>query len=260
MFNSDAIKNEFIFFLKEKLHFNDAEIYISSDKALTVEDENLIKEFIKQKNEGIPLDYILNSSKFYEYEFFVDSRVLIPRPETEIIVDYVNSHFSSPIRVLDAGTGSGCIGISIALKNPSFHVYGSDYSEDALNVALINKNNLNVDNFSLVLADWISSFKKESFDLIVSNPPYIADQDPHLENLKHEPNRALVAKDNGLGDIRLIVEQSTEVLKRGGMLMLEHGCQQQEEVENIFKRNHFLDIVNLRDFQELPRITLGTIE
>jgi len=260
MFDSDAIKNEFIFFLKEKLHFNDAEIYISSDKVLTVEDENLIKAFIKQKNEGIPLDYILNSSKFYEYEFFVDSRVLIPRPETEIIVDYVNSHFSSPIRVLDAGTGSGCIGISIALKNPSFHVYGSDYSEDALNVALINKNNLNVDNFSLVLADWISSFKKESFDLIVSNPPYIADQDPHLENLKHEPNRALVAKDNGLGDIRLIVKQSTEVLKRGGMLMLEHGFQQQEEVENIFKRNHFLDIVNLKDFQELPRITLGTIE
>ena len=260
MFDSDAIKNEFIFFLKEKLHFNDAEIYISSDKVLTVEDENLIKAFIKQKNEGIPLDYILNSSKFYEYEFFVDSRVLIPRPETEIIVDYVNSHFSSPIRLLDAGTGSGCIGISIALKNPSFHVYGSDYSEDALNVALINKNNLNVDNFSLVLADWISSFKKESFDLIVSNPPYIADQDPHLENLKHEPNRALVAKDNGLGDIRLIVKQSTEVLKRGGMLMLEHGFQQQEEVENIFKRNHFLDIVNLKDFQELPRITLGTIE
>ena len=260
MFNSDAIKNEFIFFLKEKLQFNDAEIYISSDKVLKVEDENLIKAFIKQKNEGIPLDYILNSSKFYEYEFFVDSRVLIPRPETEIIVDYVNSHFSSPIRVLDAGTGSGCIGISIALKNPSFHVYGSDYSEDALNVALINKNNLNVDNFSLVLADWISSFKKESFDLIVSNPPYIADQDPHLENLKHEPNRALVAKDNGLGDIRLIVKQSTEVLKRGGMLMLEHGFQQQEEVESIFKSNHFLDIFNLRDFQELPRITLGTIE
>ena len=260
MFDSDAIKNEFIFFLKEKLQFNDAEIYISSDKVLKVEDENLIKAFIKQKNEGIPLDYILNSSKFYEYEFFVDSRVLIPRPETEIIVDYVNSHFSSPIRVLDAGTGSGCIGISIALKNPSFHVYGSDYSEDALNVALINKNNLNVDNFSLVLADWISSFKKESFDLIVSNPPYIADQDPHLENLKHEPNQALVANDNGLGDIRLIVEQSTKVLKRGGMLMLEHGFQQQEEVENILKMNHFSDISNLKDFQGLPRITLATLE
>ena len=260
MLDSEAIKKDFIFFLKEKLGFNDNEIYINPNIVLKNKDKTLIEKFLKQKEKDIPLDYILNSSKFYESEFFVDSRVMIPRPETEIIVDYVNNHFPSPINVLDAGTCSGCIGISIAIKNPSFHVYGSDRLVDALNVALINKNNLNVDNFSLVHADWLSCFKKESFDLIVSNPPYIADQDPHLENLKHEPNRALVAKDNGLGDIRLIVEQSTEVLKRGGMLMLEHGCQQQEEVENIFKKNHFLDIVNLRDFQELPRITLGTIE
>ena len=260
MLDSEAIKKDFIFFLKEKLGFTDNEIYTNPNIVIKNKDKILIEKFLKQKEEGIPLDYILNSSKFYEYEFFVDSRVLIPRPETEIIVDYVNNHFPSPINVLDAGTGSGCIGISIAIKNPSFHVYGSDRSVDALNVALINKNNLNVDNFSLVHADWLSSFKKESFDLIVSNPPYIADQDPHLENLKHEPNRALVAKDNGLGDIRLIVEQSTEVLKRGGMLILEHGYQQQEEVENILKMNHFLEIANLKDFQELPRITLGTIE
>ena len=260
MLDSEAIKKDFIFFLKEKLGFNDNEIYINPNLDLKNKDKNLIEKFLKQKEEGIPLDYILNSSKFYESEFFVDSRVLIPRPETEIIVDYVNNHFSSPINVLDAGTGSGCIGISIALINPSLNVYGSDRSADSLNVALINKNNLNVDNFSLVHADWLSSFKKEYFDLIVSNPPYIADQDPHLENLKHEPNRALVAKDNGLGDIRLIVEQSNEVLKRGGMLILEHGGQQQEEVENIFKRNHFLDIVNLKDFQGLPRITLATLE
>ena len=258
--NSDTLRNEFIFYLKEKLFFNDKDIYLNKDRVLNAEEQNLIQEFIEKKREGIPIDYILNSAKFYENDFYVDSRVLIPRPETEILVDYVNNHFSSSIRVLDAGTGSGCIGISIALKNPSFQVYGSDYSENALNVALINKNNLNVDNFSLVHADWLASFKKESFDLIVTNPPYIADQDPHLENLKHEPNKALVAKDNGLGDIRLIIEQAIKVLKSGGMLMLEHGYQQQEEVENIFKRNHFLDIVNLRDFQELPRITLGTLE
>ena len=260
MLDSEATKKDFIFFLKEKLCFNDNDIYINPNIVLKNKDKTLIEKFLKQKEEGIPLDYILNSSKFYEYEFFVDSRVLIPRPETEIIVDYVNNHFLSPINVLDAGTGSGCIGISIALINPSLNVYGSDRSADALNVALINKNNLNVDNFSLVHADWLSSFKKESFDLIVSNPPYIADQDPHLENLNHEPKRALVAKDNGLGDIRLIVEQSTEVLKRGGMLILEHGYQQQEEVENILKKNHFLEIANLKDFQGLPRITLGTLE
>jgi len=258
--NSDTIRDEFIFYLKEKLFFNDKDIYVDKDRELNKKEQSLIKEFIDKKKEGVPLDYILNSTKFYENDFYVDSRVLIPRPETEILVDYVNNHFSSSIRVLDAGTGSGCIGISIALKNPSFQVYGSDYSEDALNVALINKNNLNVDNFSLIHSDWLTSFKKESFDLIVTNPPYIADQDPHLENLKHEPNKALVAKDNGLGDIRLIVEQAIKVLKRGGILMLEHGYQQQEEVKNIFKKNHFSDILNLKDFQKLPRITLGTLE
>ena len=169
-------------------------------------------------------------------------------------------YFESTVRTLERLGVSAVIiqSESYLNKNPSLNVYGSDHSVDALNVALINKNNLNVNNFSLVHADWLSSFKKASFDLIVTNPPYIADQDPHLENLQHEPNKALVAKDNGLRDIRLIIEQSTEVLKRGGLLILEHGYQQQEEVENIFKKNHFSNVSNLKDFQELPRITLGT--
>jgi len=260
MLNSDAIKNEFIFFLKEKLHFNDGEIYISADKVLTVEDENLIKAFFKQKSEGIPLDYILNSSKFYDYEFFVDSRVLIPRSETEIIVNFVNSHFSSPIQVLDAGTGSGCIGISIALKNPSFQIYGSDYSEDAIDVASINKNKLGVKNFLLIHANWLSCFKTKCFDLVISNPPYIAEGDSHLEKLVHEPNIALVSKEKGLCSIKKIVEQSRKVLKKGGMLMIEHGYDQQDDVGNIFKKNNFSKIEYLKDFQSLPRITIGTLE
>ena len=259
MFNSDAIKNEFIFYLKEKLHFNDNEIYIKSDKVLTVEDENLIKTFIKKKDNGIPLDYILNSSKFYEYEFFVDSRVLIPRPETEIIVDYVNNYFSSPIQVLDAGTGSGCIGISIALKNSSFQIYGSDYSKDAIDVASINKNSLDVKNFLLIHANWLSCFKTKCFDLVISNPPYIAEGDSHLEKLVHEPNIALISKESGLFSIKKIVEQSSKVLKKGGMLMIEHGHDQQDDVESIFKKNNFSKIENLKDLQSLPRITIGTV-
>ena len=259
MFNSVAIKNEFIFFLKEKLHFNDSEIYINSDKVLSNAYTNLINVFIKQKNEGIPLDYILNSSKFYEYEFFVDSRVLIPRPETEIIVDYVNNNFSSPIKVLDAGTGSGCIGISIALKNPSFEVYGSDYSEDALDVAKTNKNNLSVKNFLPIHANWLSCFKTECFDLIVSNPPYIPEGDLHLDKLVHEPNIALVTKERGLFCIKKIVEQSIKVLKNGGILMIEHGYDQKDDVRDIFKKNKFSKITNLKDMQSLPRITIGNL-
>ena len=259
MFNSDAIKNEFIFFLKEKLHLNDGEIYINSDKVLTNEDENLIKTFIKQKNEGIPLDYILNSSKFYEYEFFVDSRVLIPRSETEILVDYVNKNFTSPIKVLDAGTGSGCIGISIALKNKHFDVYGTEYSNESLGVASINKKSLKAKNYSLINADWLKCFKEKSFDVIVSNPPYIDKDDKHLNDLKHEPYNALVAKDRGLGAIKEIVSQSSLVLKKKGVLIIEHGYNQKTQVENIFKKNHFSNIENIMDFSSIPRITIGTL-
>ena len=176
MLDREAIKKDFIFFLKEKLGFNENQIYINPNIVLKNKDKILIEKFLKQKEEDIPLDYILNSSKFYKYEFFVDSRVLIPRPETEIIVDYVDEHFSSPINVLDAGTGSGCIGISIALQNPSFKVYGSDCSVDAIDVAFTNKNKLDVKNFSPILADWLSCFKTKCFDLIVSNPPYIAEE------------------------------------------------------------------------------------
>ena len=109
-------KKSLVFYLKEKASFSDKDIFIDNDRVLTKGEESLIEEFFEQKKEGIPLDYILNSTKFYESDFFVDSRVLIPRPETEILVDYVNKNFNDPIKVLDAGTGSGCIGISIALK------------------------------------------------------------------------------------------------------------------------------------------------
>ncbi len=258
--NSDDIRNEFVFYLKEKLQLNDNDIYVNKERELSKKEHELIKEFIEKKKEGLPLDYILNSTKFYNNDFYVDSRVLIPRPETEILVDYVNNNFVSSIKVLDAGTGSGCIGISIALNNSNFDVYGSDFSEDSLSVASINQNTLDVKNFSIIHASWLSCFKKNSFDLIVGNPPYIADQDSHLKDLKHEPIKALVSKDGGLGDIKLIVEQSTEVLKSGGMLILEHGYHQQQEVENIFKSNRFSKIDNLKDFQKLPRITLGTLE
>ena len=260
MLDSEAIKKDFIFFLKEKLGFTDIEIYTNPNIVIKNKDKILIEKFLKQKEEGIPLDYILNSSKFYEYEFFVDSRVLIPRPETEIIVDYVNNHFPSSINVLDAGTGSGCIGISIALQNPSFKVYGSDYSEDAIDIAFTNKNNLDVKNFSPILADWLSCFKTKCFDLIVSNPPYITEGDPHLEKLINEPNIALVSREDGLFCIKKIVEQSTKTLKNGGTLIIEHGYQQQNDVEAIFKRNKFSKIINLKDLQSLPRITIGTLE
>ena len=123
------VKKELVFYLKEKLFLKHKDIYLNKEKIFTDSEDILIENFIKKKQEGIPLDYILNSTKFYEEEFYVDERVLIPRPETELLVDYINNYdFPRKIKILDAGTGSGCIGISIAIKNPKFEVYGSDYA------------------------------------------------------------------------------------------------------------------------------------
>tara|TARA_X000000368_G_scaffold142678_1_gene112391 strand:- start:117 stop:944 length:828 start_codon:yes stop_codon:yes gene_type:complete len=254
------VKDEFIFYLKEKLHFHDRDIFVNKEKILTNNQEKLIKNFIEKKKEGIPLDYILNSTKFYEEEFYVDQRVLIPRPETELLVDYIyRQNFSGEISILDAGTGSGCIALSIALKNPKFQVYGSDFCIDSLNVASINKDNLRVDNFHLINSNWLSCFDKNSFDVIVSNPPYINKEDIHLNNLKHEPYQALVASNNGIGDIKTIICQSKDILKEKGILILEHGYNQSEEVNNILEENGFTNIKLLKDFQNLPRVSVGVL-
>ena len=254
------VKKELVFYLKEKLFLKHKDIYLNKEKIFTDSEDILIENFIKKKQEGIPLDYILNSTKFYEEEFYVDERVLIPRPETELLVDYINNYdFPRKIKILDAGTGSGCIGISIATKNPKFEVYGSDYAINSLNVAKINKKNLDVANFHLIQADWLCCFDEKSFDVIISNPPYIAEEDPHLNDLKHEPYQALVASSHGLGDIQKITQQSTKILKREGMLIFEHGFNQSNDVKNIFEENGFTNIKLIKDFQNHPRATLGMI-
>ena len=255
-----GVKKELVFYLKEKLLLKHKDIYLNKEKIFTDSEDILIENFIKKKHEGIPLDYILNSTKFYEEEFYVDERVLIPRPETELLVDYINNYdFPRKIKILDAGTGSGCIGISIAIKNPKFEVYGSDYAIDSLNVAKINKKNLDVANFHLIQADWLCCFDEKSFDVIISNPPYIAEADPHLNDLKHEPYQALVASNHGLGDIQKITQQSTKILKREGMIIFEHGFNQSNDVKNIFEENGFTNIKLIKDFQNHPRATLGMI-
>ena len=133
------ISTEFIFYLKEKLHLSDVSIYVD-DYSLSKDEEDSINQFIALKKQEVPLDYILEKSSFYGNNFFVDSRVLIPRPETEILVDFINKlNLQSGEIVIDAGTGSGCIGISLAIHNPHIKVYGLDFSKESLEVANKNK-------------------------------------------------------------------------------------------------------------------------
>ena len=257
--NESNISKELIFFLKDRLGLSDASIFLDEYK-LSNKEENLIKEFIDLKSQGFPLDYILQNTSFYKDDFYVDRRVLVPRPETELLVDYINGlNLKAGMKILDAGTGSGCIGISIAKYNPSITVYGIDYSLDALEVAQINKKNKLLDNFYLINSDWLNCIQERSINILVSNPPYIAPSDPHLENLKYEPIKALVADDNGLKDFKTITKQAKNVLSPYGTLVFEHGYNQSMNVENILIESGFKNIYLMKDHQSQPRITTARL-
>lgn len=255
--DNNNLSKELIFYLKEKLGLSDISIFIE-DYKLSKEEKNSINYFIEQKKNGVPLDYILQNSSFYNNDFFVDERVLIPRPETEILVDYINNLNLSPgIKILDAGVGSGCIGASLAKVNPKTIVYGLDNSFDVLQVANINKKKLELDNFYLINSKWLNSLKENTFNIVVSNPPYIAPFDSHLDKLKHEPISALVANKNGLEDFDIISFQAMKVIKDDGLLAFEHGNNQSNEVKKIMTRYGFKDINLINDYQSQPRITIG---
>jgi release factor glutamine methyltransferase len=257
--NDSDILEEFNFFIKERLGKDVIAIFIDNP-ILSNKDIKEIEYFLNQKGKGVPIDYILNESSFYRDSFYVDNRVLIPRSETEILVDFINNLKLKPeLKILDAGTGSGCIGISIAKYNPNITVYGIDYSLDALEVAQINKKNKLLNNFYLINSDWLNCVQEKTINILVSNPPYISKSDPHLEDLKHEPYDALVSCKEGLENFKLISNQASQVLKDDGLLCFEHGYDQSESVKEIMMMNNFKDIRTIFDNQSLPRITLGKI-
>ena len=253
--NESDISKDLIFFLKDKLGISNTSIFLD-EYELSTKEENLIKEFIQLKEKGLPLDYILQNASFYKDDFYVDQRVLIPRPETELLVDYINGLNLKPgMKILDAGTGSGCVGISIAKYNPSVIVYGTDLCLDAIEVAKINKKNKLLNNFYLINSDWLDCIQDRTINILVSNPPYIASSDPHLESLKYEPIKALVSDDNGLKDLKIITKQAKKILTHDGVLIFEHGFDQSINLENILIDSGFKDIFLMKDHQSKPRIT-----
>ena len=145
------------------------------------------------------------------------------------------------------------------MHNPNIQVYGLDYSAKSLEVAKANKNYFELNNFSLIHSDWLSSIKDRSIDFIVSNPPYIDSKDIHLKDLIHEPASALVASDSGLGDFKVISQQASLKLRKDGVLLFEHGYEQASEVSKIMKKNGFNKIETFKDHQSHPRITKGII-
>ena len=181
-------------------------------------DDNELKKiahFIERRNLGEPLAYLFENKGFWNLDLFIDENVLVPRPETELLVEKVLSLYDSkPLRLLDLGTGSGAIGLSLLSERPSWEVYCSDLSLKALKVAQENKKN-NLVNAHLVNANWLSAFEGSSFDVIVSNPPYVDQNDKRLlgDGVSFEPTEALISEERGLKDIRHIIKTSKSYLR-----------------------------------------------
>ena len=222
--------------------------------------EELISSILKKRIKSEPLAYILNEWDFYGETFYLDKNSLIPRQDTELLIDLVLKRYDkgSKLNILDLGTGSGVIGITLSKLYPNSMITISDISSKALNVANKNIKKHNVTNIRSLESDWFDNFKeKELFDLILTNPPYISKDDDHLNNLElgYEPSNALVASKNGFADIFKIIDTSPRFLNSEGLLMIEHGYTQGNRVKNYFQQKSFNNIEQHRDINQKIRVT-----
>jgi release factor glutamine methyltransferase len=210
-----------------------------------------------RRRAGEPIAYLLGRREFYGREFEVGPAVLVPRPETELLVDLaLDALRAHPApRVLDLGTGSGCIAITLALEQPRAQVFGVDRSPAALAVARTNAAALGA-RVSLLASDWFGAVQGR-FDVVVANPPYIAAGDPHLPALAHEPPHALVAGRDGLDSLRIIVREAPAHLLPGGRLLVEHGHDQGAAVRTLFIEAGFDNVHTVRDAAGVERVVSG---
>lgn len=214
---------------------------------------------IKQRQTGIPVAYIIGSAGFWDFELQVTSDTLIPRPETELLIETAIQKLpSNTANILDLGTGSGAIAIALARHFNQANVVASDQSLEALEVAEQNAKRLNAANINFRNGSWLEVLNSnETFNLIASNPPYIDASEPELKQLQHEPQSALIAADKGLADIKIITSGALDHLNKNGWLMIEHGYQQAVPVQQLFTENGFQHVETIYDYANHPRITIG---
>jgi len=249
--------------LIEVLNLNKATLYKNYDHKIDEASQKKIEEILELRKNNIPLSYILNSHTFYNEDFYVDKNVLIPRPETENIINDIIKYGDLIFReknkctFLDAGTGSGCVGITIANMRPEWNILLSDLHMNALIVAKVNSKIGKNDNINLICADWLSPYAKESVHFIFSNPPYVPVFDKHLDISveKNEPDSALFSGIDGLNDIRKIILSSKDILSSGGILFLENGIDQSNKIASMLELNDFTDIEVHMDYNGVERFT-----
>jgi len=243
------------------LQCNTAHLAAWPEKELNKDQTTQYLGLIKQRSQGNPVAHLTQQREFWSLHFSVNDSTLIPRPETETLVEYILSVFGNNknITLLDMGTGTGAIAISIASEKPSWEIIASELSSDALALAKHNSDFHQTNNVNLIQSDWFSNITRHDFDIIVSNPPYIADDDPHLQqgDVRFEPKSALTSGKTGMNAIELICSQAKNYLKNDGVLIVEHGYNQQHLVAECFIKYGFFEVEQKQDLAGHIRMTAG---
>ncbi len=235
-------------------------LYSWPEKTLLPKQLAEFEALFSRRLKGEPLAHLLGQREFWSLDLAVNTSTLIPRPDTEYLVEQALARVSKDAgRILDLGTGTGAIALALAKELPNWQLLGVDCQPEAVALAQRNAQALALCNVSFQLSHWFSDVGAQRFEMIVSNPPYIAEDDPHLNegDVRFEPRSALVAGKNGLADLETIIEQAPEYLGDGACLLLEHGYQQAAAVVAMLEKRGFSRVESRCDYAGNPRISLG---
>ncbi|WP_437890775.1 peptide chain release factor N(5)-glutamine methyltransferase [Phytobacter sp. V91] len=229
---------------------------------LSAEQHQQLEKLLARRERGEPVAHLIGVREFWSLPLFVSAATLIPRPDTECLVEQaLNRLPAEPVRILDLGTGTGAIGLALASERADCQVTAVDVVPDAVQLAKRNAQHHGIENITLLESHWFSALEGECFEMIVSNPPYIDEQDPHLAegDVRFEPRSALVAAQEGLADIAWIIAQSRRFLRPGGWLLIEHGWQQGSAVRTLFVEQGYGEVETCRDYGGNERLTLARL-
>jgi release factor glutamine methyltransferase len=248
--------------LRAALGVDETHLAAHSEQILSREQADRFAEWLRRRHAGEPVAYITGEREFYSLGFKVTPAVLIPRPETELLVEFALERVTTdaPARVLDLGTGCGCVAVAIAKHRPRAGVAAADNSPAALSVARENAARHGA-SVEFIESDWLRAFAGRRFDVIVANPPYVAEGDPHLGkgDVRFEPRAALVGGADGLACIRSVVADSRAHLESGGWLLVEHGHDQAARCRALLREHGYQEVISRRDLAGIERASGGRV-
>lgn len=248
--------------LAHALQCSRSRLYHSPEQPLSIEEWQQFAGLIKRRSMHEPVAYLTGKKEFWSIEFSVNEKTLIPRPETELLVEVILQRYpvhAGKLKIADIGTGSGVIAIALAKERPAWQIYATDICAAALQVAQENAKNNAVSSIIFAEGDLLTALPQEQFDLIVSNPPYLSQLEytANETSLQYEPKSALVSADNGFATLQAIILQAKRWLKPAGALYLEHGFLQGPLLQDILLAAEYVEVQTLKDYANLDRITVG---